>query len=404
MFRTPVRIVVGTLALALVASAQTCPPGTLCPSNTTCPGLVCTPGSFQTSTTVSVSTTALQPPQANQLIAVPRFTPAPNEHLIRAQVDVSAEIVNGSIQARNLTNSPIFNQNFMLQSSVQVYGAFSPTLPPGFSLQPASPNFTTAFAPTTWPGPPANPCDFSGPDSFNAFNLTGYDARRMCLDDPTLLATQFTSAGGLSTVDFTYDSADSSTHSGGGMLCILYLNFTRVTVTITYTYCLSVPTPGQLTCPGDGTQSVACPCGNSGLAARGCANSVAAQGAGLYVVGDPSVDDVMFLASAMPIEALCVLVQGDTALPAAVTFGDGLRCAGGHLTRLYVRNAQNGTLSVPRVHDMPVRARSAQLGDLIPPGATRQYQVVYRDPNAGFCPGPQGGSFNLTNGCSLVWP
>ncbi len=404
MQRSIITLFASAFVLSTAAVAQTCPPGTLCGPGTTCTDILCAPGSFVMTQTVSVSSGALQPPQTNQVLSVPRFTPAANQHLIRAQIDIAANIVNGSIEVRNLTNSPIFNQHFTLQSTVGIYGSFMPLLPPGTALLPSSDTFVDNFGPTTWPGPPANPCVFTGPDAVIHQNLTGFDGKRLCIDDPTLLATQFTSSGSASTVDLTYNSADSSTHQGGGMICILYLNFTSVSVTVTYTYCLSVPTPGQLTCPGNGTQPAPCPCGNSGLAARGCASSAVPQGAGLYVVGDPSVDDVMFLGSDLPLSALCVLLQGDAALAPGLAFGDGLRCVGGHLYRLYARTAQSGTFSAPLPSDTPVRARAAQLGDVIAPGAARQYQVFYRDPNPGFCPAPQGNTFNASNGCALVWP
>jgi hypothetical protein len=49
--------------------------------------------------------------------------------------------------------------------------------------------------------------------------------------------------------------------------------------------------------------------------------------------------------------------------------------------------------------DPTVSSRSAALGDTIPLGATRIYQVYYRDPNLVFCPS----GFNASNAVSIVW-
>jgi hypothetical protein len=50
-----------------------------------------------------------------------------------------------------------------------------------------------------------------------------------------------------------------------------------------------------------------------------------------------------------------------------------------------------------------VTARSAAIGDPIAPGATRLYQVYYRDPAPGFCPTPPGNTFNVSSGHRIVW-
>jgi hypothetical protein len=85
-------------------------------------------------------------------------------------------------------------------------------------------------------------------------------------------------------------------------------------------------------------------------------------------------------------------------------FGDGLRCAGGELKRLYVKSAVGGVATAPAAADPSVRAQSANLGAPIAPGSTRHYQAYYRDPNPSFCPSPQGNSFNSTNGVTIYWP
>jgi len=62
-----------------------------------------------------------------------------------------------------------------------------------------------------------------------------------------------------------------------------------------------------------------------------------------------------------------------------------------------------GTITAPAGGDPSVTARSAALGDVIPPGATRYYQTYYRDASATFCPNPPGDTFNVTDGLIVVW-
>ena len=83
-------------------------------------------------------------------------------------------------------------------------------------------------------------------------------------------------------------------------------------------------------------------------------------------------------------------------------FGDGLRCAGGALRRLYVTHSVNGTAVAPKAGDPSITTRSASLGDPIPPGAIRYYQTYYRDPSLGFCT-TAGGTFNVSNGVRIIW-
>ncbi len=94
--------------------------------------------------------------------------------------------------------------------------------------------------------------------------------------------------------------------------------------------------------------------------------------------------------------------QGDAQI-APAQFGDGLRCTGGHLKRLYVAVASGGVASAPQAGVASVSARSAMLGDPIPAGAARNYQALYRDPNSTFCPSPQGNLWNVSSGLRIAW-
>jgi hypothetical protein len=164
--------------------------------------------------------------------------------------------------------------------------------------------------------------------------------------------------------------------------------------------------PGTSTCAGDGLDPLVttpCPCGNSGAAGRGCGNSQSASGAALASAGTTSPDTVVLTATGELPSSLSIFLQGDGNIPAGVAFGDGIRCAGGTLKRLYVRNAAGGAVVAPQMGDLAITARSAALGDPIQPGDTRWYAVYYRDPSPVFCPTPPGSTFNATNGQTIVW-
>ena len=151
-------------------------------------------------------------------------------------------------------------------------------------------------------------------------------------------------------------------------------------------------------CFGDGT-GPACPCGNNGTAGRGCNTSAATGGAQLAASGTTSPDTVVLTSSGELPTVLSIFLQGDNTI-SQVPFGDGLRCVAGILKRLYVKNASGGAVSAPAIGDPSITVRSAQLGDTIPAGGTRYYQVYYRDPNTGWCPSL---TFNVTNGVRIGW-
>lgn len=152
-------------------------------------------------------------------------------------------------------------------------------------------------------------------------------------------------------------------------------------------------------CFGDGTGH-ACPCANSGAAGRGCQNSASTGGAQLSGTGvaNVSADSVALTSSGELPTALSIVLQGDTEI-APVPFGDGLRCVGGTLKRLYTKHASGGIVTAPGAGDPSISAQSALHGDPIPVGATRIYQTYYRDANLGFCPF----GFNASNAIAIAW-
>ena len=138
---------------------------------------------------------------------------------------------------------------------------------------------------------------------------------------------------------------------------------------------------------------------------HGCDNSEATGGATLSATGlAERPDDTLVLTSAGQRAAtLSIVLQGTLYIYDPPYFGDGLRCTGGSLKRLYVKSAVGGVVTAPEGSDPSVSARSAALGDVIQPGSTRVYQIYYRDSNPIFCPGPPGGTFNVSSGLLVAW-
>lgn len=150
---------------------------------------------------------------------------------------------------------------------------------------------------------------------------------------------------------------------------------------------------GTAFCFGDGT-GTPCPCGNFGGAGEGCANSTAA-GAVLSTNGSASVTAANLVLTGAN------LVPGQPGLYFQAnqqvnggqgnTFGDGLRCAGGGVRRLQVRQANGAGVS-------STTANLVIQGGVLA-GSTHTYQLWYRDPTLSPC----GAGFNLTNGLSITW-
>jgi hypothetical protein len=164
---------------------------------------------------------------------------------------------------------------------------------------------------------------------------------------------------------------------------------------------LGCAAPGTPFCAGDGT-AAACPCANFGAMGHGCANSTGV-GAQLSCSGSMSPDTVKFSADGIPVGKIAIFLQGTVDTSPGGSFGDGVRCIGGTLKRLYVKTAVDGTVLASRPGDPSITARSAAVGDPIPNGGTREYQTYYRDGNPSFCPPPAGSTFNITNGIKILW-
>jgi hypothetical protein len=151
--------------------------------------------------------------------------------------------------------------------------------------------------------------------------------------------------------------------------------------------------------------TIGCPCSNPPSALdRGCNNSASTGGAKLVSTGMTSLaaDTAFLQAQAMLPNALAVFNQGNAVLTNSVSFGQGIRCVGGSLKRLYTKTASGGVASAPQSGDPSISARSAAQGDTITPGSTRGYYVYYRDPQVlGGC--SSASTFNTTQSLQAVW-
>lgn len=148
-------------------------------------------------------------------------------------------------------------------------------------------------------------------------------------------------------------------------------------------------------CFGDAS-GTACPCANHSPAGSGagCLNSLA-QGALLRATGTAriSADTVVLLGSGMP-NSSALYFQGTAQDAQGTLFGDGKRCASGSVIRLGTKVNAAGVSQWPVSGDPAISVRGA-----VPAGATRHYQIWYRN-SAAYC---TASTFNLSNGLSVVW-
>ena len=158
--------------------------------------------------------------------------------------------------------------------------------------------------------------------------------------------------------------------------------------------------------PGVGIVGI-CPCSNPANGpGRGCDNSSSSGGASLAANGYAylSIDSLVFTTNDEMPSATSLLLQGDAQIPTGLAFGQGVRCVGGTLKRLYVKAASAGSISAPdfSAGDPTVSIRSSLLGDPILPGQSRFYLVYYRDPIVlNGC--PASSTFNVTQTGQVTW-
>ncbi len=159
-----------------------------------------------------------------------------------------------------------------------------------------------------------------------------------------------------------------------------------------------VATAGGVTayCNGDGSGTL-CPCGNNNDGSNGisgCANSAGAGGATLTASGSPSISagNLVLSGSTLQPGQAGLYLQGNNATGGGngTAFGDGLRCAGGGVVRLQIRNS--GMLGASSTTVDVAATGGVTAGDV------KRYQLWFRD-----TAGPCGSGFNFTNGIEVTW-
>ena len=158
--------------------------------------------------------------------------------------------------------------------------------------------------------------------------------------------------------------------------------------------------------PGLNTVS-ACPCTNPPSdPGRGCDNSSSTGGAYLQASGIAylSLDTLVFTTHDELPHALSILLQSTSSIPQGVVFGQGVRCGGGALLRLFTKTASGGSILAPdaNTNDPSISARCLALGAPIQVSQPHLYLVYYRDPSVlGTCPATS--TFNATQTLSIGW-
>lgn len=185
--------------------------------------------------------------------------------------------------------------------------------------------------------------------------------------------------------------------SGGGADLCVGGNFSVAGSSVSvnfavWTDCASWATPF---CGGEPLASP-CPCGNSGAARHGCANSSFASGAQLEGRGIAHVsNDSMQLTATNMSGPTCLFFNGDS-LATPLPFGDGVRCTGGTLRRMGVKSIVLGSASYPQPGDLPL----STVAHVPASGATCFVQAYYRDANVSFC---TSATSNATNAIAVSY-
>ncbi len=153
------------------------------------------------------------------------------------------------------------------------------------------------------------------------------------------------------------------------------------------------PSIGVPFCYGDGSDT-ACPCGNVGAAGEGCTNSSGA-GAILTATGSENLaaGDLGLTGAQLPASVPALFFSGVNTIAPGASFGDGLRCAGGAITRLQVAFTDaSGDVSTSPANI------GAAVGATV--GSTSTMQIWFRDVSAG---APCGSGFNTSSALLITW-
>ncbi len=147
-------------------------------------------------------------------------------------------------------------------------------------------------------------------------------------------------------------------------------------------------------CPDADSDGVPDPCQTTGGYCQSAPNSTGVGGV-VGWIGSTSVADnsLRLVAEECPAGNVGLFFYGTSALQQP--FGDGFRCVGGSVFRLFpLANIQFGGVAF---RDVDFSAPPAP-GATITPGSTWHFQFWFRDPG-----GPGGSGFNLTDGLSVTF-
>jgi hypothetical protein len=375
------RALVATLASISFASTAVCDLAL---------GQQCPAGSSAGTFTVSSQFGPQYPPWSLQSIPVPQFEPIAGQVLLRADVHVTG-ILHGSNQMENTGTTGGVNVTWTVGSNMTVA-----TPVPGHGQLDLNPSISGQDSLAVYDGT----LDFAGRSGVSNMNLHAQDRVSFSITDPGVLASVFSGSG---TIPFDTTAIDAATMQGFCNGETIFVNQSTIVVSVTYTFC----SPGVDFCvPGLGNV-MACPCGNPQQpagSARGCNNSASTGGARLQSGGAASLvaDSVVFTSSGEKPMATTVFLQGTSSIASGAVFGQGVRCNGGTMKRLFVKSASGGVATAPDAGDPSVSARSAALGDTIAPGSHRYYSAYYRDATVlGGC--PSASTFNASQGQDVIW-
>jgi len=195
----------------------------------------------------------------------------------------------------------------------------------------------------------------TAPYTYNSGNFGPGQSYELALVRPGVYQIISTPSGATCTVTVTGTAQSvDSTYSGGGIYRSAMLgNAAAPNARLVYEHefidwagnarvtdaqvALKQTSVGTAFCSGDGS-GTACPCGNTGSAGAGCANSASATGAVLAGLGVATVgaDSVVLEATDCPANKPGIFFQGanQAAGGNGSPFGDGLLCAAGQIVRL----------------------------------------------------------------------
>lgn len=337
---------------------------------------------------VQFSTTLPSTPvPGSNAVQLPRFDSALGA-LVSVQLQLSGS-VSGTLGFENTaaapTNAPPYGVGVLL-GGTHPSGAFAPPPNPAFEYTPVPAVVLGAFD-----GVVDNGGTSGVTVPFTNETGTGMPSMTYTVFQDASLGVWAGPAGAPGNFTATVQTTD---FSGGFLPLGVLASYTvtaTITLTVTYNY-FSLPAP---ICRANANSG--CPCSNPSPIGAGCLNSSGSSGGFFTVIGNSSLsnDTLQFQVGGLPSSATVLYFQGTSFSYAQNVLGNGLRCVGGTVRRIAIRQANAAGLSAyPVANETQIRL----LGAITAPG-TRTYQVHYRDT----IPSCTGATSNLTNGYLVAW-